>query len=283
LIASDQELYDQEAGLKLAAVWRLAWGSKVLLSLTTFVGIAVAAAIAFSVTPIFRAETVVLPVHNGAMGGVGSLSGQLGGLASIASLAGVNLDSSGGADREAKAILESRRLAEEFIKQNDLVDVILPKGTKDPTLWLAVKAFREGVLKIREDKRTGLTTLDVDWKDAAVSAKWANAIVALANERIRARAIDEANRNIKFLNEQIDKTKVVEVQHSLFTLIENETKTLMLANARPEYAFTVIDPAVPAERKSSPHRSVYVLVGAFIGGSIGLFAAYLRRRRRTGS
>lgn len=273
-------MYDEEAGLKLAAVWQLAWASKLLITLVTLVCAALAAVVAFNVTPIFRAETVVLAVHNGNMGGGGSLSGQLSGLANIASLAGINLDSAGSADREAKAILESRKMDEEFIKQNNLIGVILPNSKKPPTLWLAVKAFREGVITIVEDKRTGLTTLRIDWKDPTVSAQWANSFVALANDRIRARAVDEANRNIKFLNEQIDKTRVVEVQRAMYSLIENETKTLMLANARTEYAFTVIDPATPPERRESPRRSIYVLVGAFMGAVAGLFVAYLRRKRR---
>ena len=116
-------------------------------------------------------------------------------------------------------------------------------------MWLAVKDFKEGVLTIREDKRTGLLTIDVDWEDPAVAAKWANGFVALANERLRTRAIDEATRNIAFLNAQIPQTSVVEVQRAIYNLIESETKTLMLANVRMEFAFTVIDPAVPPERK----------------------------------
>jgi uncharacterized protein involved in exopolysaccharide biosynthesis len=271
---------DQVDEIDLVAVWKLAWGSKYLILTIAIVCAVLAGIFAFSITPIFRSEIVVLPVRSGGMGG-GSLSGQLGGLASIASLAGVNLDSAGSAEREAKAILESHRMDEEFIKQNNLVGVLLP-NSKTPTLWLAVKTFREGVLTIKEDKRTGLTTIDVDWKDPAVAAQWANGFVALANERNRARAIDEANRNIKFLNEQIEKTRVVEVQRSMYTLIENETKTLMLANARAEYAFTVVDPAVPSERKLSPHRSLYVLFGAFAGAAVGLSVAYLRRARRAG-
>jgi uncharacterized protein involved in exopolysaccharide biosynthesis len=272
---------DQADEIDVVAVWKFAWGSKYLILTIALLCAVLAGIFAFSITPIFRAEIVVLPVRIGGMGGAGSVSGQLGGLASIASLAGVNLDSGGGAEREAKAILESHRMDEEFIKQNNLVGVLLP-NSKTPTLWLAVKAFREGVLTIKEDKRTGLTTIDVDWKDPAVAAQWANGLVALANERNRARAIDEANRNIKFLNEQIEKTRVVEVQRSMSTLIENETKTLMLANARAEYAFTVIDPAVPPERKLSPHRSLYVLFGGFVGAAVGLFVAYLRRARRAG-
>jgi uncharacterized protein involved in exopolysaccharide biosynthesis len=122
-------------------------------------------------------------------------------------------------------------------------------------------------------------TIDIDWNSAAEAAQWANGFIALANERIRSRAIDEATRNIDFLNKQIATTSVVEVQHALYNLIENETKTLMLANAKVEYAFTVIDPAVPPDRKTSPRRSLYVLFGAFLGFSIGVLIAYVRSLR----
>jgi uncharacterized protein involved in exopolysaccharide biosynthesis len=278
-VTSGQNPDTQSGDIDLVAIWRFLWASKYFILTSTILCTALAAVVAFNTTPIFRAETVVLAVRSGSMGGLGSLANQVGGLASIASFAGVNLDSGGSADREAKAILESRKLAEEFVRQNNLTEELFPNAKKLPTLWLAVKTFREGVLSIREDKRTGLTTLAIDWKDPVVAAHWVNNFVALANDRIRARAIDEANRNIKFLNEQIDKTRVVEVQRSIFNLIENETKTLMLANARADYAFTVIDAAVPPERKIGPHRSLYVLFGAFAGSTIGLLVAYLRRIR----
>ena len=264
--------------IDLAAAWRIAWGSKYLISALALLIAAIAGVVAFNITPIFRADTVVLPVRNG-MGGIGNLSNQVGGLAGLASIAGINLDSAGGTDREAKAILDSRKLAEEFIKQNNLLEVLVPRSSKPSTMWLAVKAFRDDVIAIREDKRTGETTVNINWKDPAIAAQWANGYVALANERIRARAIDEANRNLKFLNEQIEKTKVVEVQKSMFNLVENETKTLMLANVRAEYAFTVVDPAVAPERKISPHRSIYVVVGGLFGAMIGFLIAYVRRHR----
>jgi uncharacterized protein involved in exopolysaccharide biosynthesis len=279
LIPGEQNPYDESGDIDLVAIWRFLWGNKYPIFAVTFLCAVLAGVYAFNLTPIFRAETVVLAVHSGSMGGVGTLSSQLGGLASLASLAGVNLDSGGSADREAKAILDSRKLAEEFVVHNNLIPAMLPNSKKPPTLWLAVKAFRGDVLAIREDKRTGLTTIAVEWKDAGVAAQWANGFVALANDQIRARAIDEANRNIKFLNEQIEKTRVVEVQRSMYSLIENETKTLMLANARPEYAFTVVDPAVPPERKISPRRSLYILFGAFVGFAIGCFVAYVRTAR----
>jgi uncharacterized protein involved in exopolysaccharide biosynthesis len=270
---------DQGTDLDLLAMWRFMWGSRYLISVITLLCGLVFLGIGFAITPIFRGETVISPVHSGGIGGNGSLSGQLGGLASIASMAGVNLDSASSADKESKAVLQSRSLVEEFIKRNNLLNVLLPDSKKPPSMWLAVKNFKEGVLTIRDDKRTGLLTIDVDWKDPATAAQWANAFVALANERIRTRAIDQATRNIDFLNKQIPQTSVVEVQRSIYNLIENELKTLMVANARSEYAFTVIDPAVPPERKLSPHRSLYGLFGAFLGFIIGLVTAYVRSVR----
>jgi uncharacterized protein involved in exopolysaccharide biosynthesis len=274
-----EQTYSERADdIDLAAMWRVAWGSKYLISALALLTAAIAGFVALNITPIFRADIVVLPVRSG-MGGMGNLSNQIGGLASLASVAGINLDSGGGADREAKAILDSRRLAEEFIKQKNLLEVLVPRSSKPSTMWLAVKAFRDNVITIREDKRTGETTVNINWKNPAIAAQWANGYVALANERIRARAIDEANRNLKFLNEQIEKTRVVEVQKSMFNLVENETKTLMLANVRAEYAFTVVDPAVAPERKISPHRSIYIVVGALFGAMLGFLIAYVRRQR----
>ena len=269
---------EQDTDLDLLAMWRFIWGSRYLISATTLVCALVFLGFAFSIQPIFRAETVISPARSGNLGGNGSASGQLGGLASIASMAGVSLDSASSADKESKAILQSRSLVEEFIKKYNLMNVVLP-DSKKPSMWLAVKNFKESVLTIRDDKRTGLLTIDMDWTDPAVAAAWANGFVALANERIRTRAVDQATRNIDFLNKQIPQTSVVEVQRSIYNLIENELKTLMVASARAEYAFTVIDPAVPPERKLSPKRSLYALFGAFLGFCIGLLTAYVRSVR----
>jgi uncharacterized protein involved in exopolysaccharide biosynthesis len=267
---------DEDGDVDFGRIWGIIRGAKYLIWTVTFVCGAIALAIALWITPIFRAETVITTVRNGNLGEQG---GQLGGLANIASLAGVNLDSGSGADREAKAVLQSRSLVQEFISKNNLINVLIPHASKPPTMWLAVKAFKDGLLTIREDKRTGLVTIDVDWEDPAVAAKWANGFVALANERLRVRAIDEATRNIAFLNAQIPQTSVVEVQRAIYNLIESETKTLMLANVRVEFAFTVIDPAVPPERKYRPKRSLYVLFGLFMGLAIGVLAAYWRAAR----
>jgi uncharacterized protein involved in exopolysaccharide biosynthesis len=100
--------------------------------------------------------------------------------------------------------------------------------------------------------------------------------VALANELVRTRTIDESERNIAYLNDQISRTNIVELQRVMYNLIETETKTLMLAKGRAEYAFTVVDPAVAPEVRTSPKRTLMVILGGALGGLLGCLVALAR-------
>jgi uncharacterized protein involved in exopolysaccharide biosynthesis len=260
----------------LAVLWRMAWDSKYVILICSGFGALVAAYLAFTATWIYHAEVVVTQVHDSTMSGAASLAGQLGGLAN---LAGLNLSLGSSADQQAQAVLQSRHLAEEFIQHEGLLPQLATHSTKPLTLWRAVKQFREDVLKIREDKRTGLTTIAIEWRDPAIAASWANKYVASANEMLRARALNDSSRDIEYLNKQIAKTGVLEIRSVLYNLIEAETKTLMLANARDEYAFTVVDAAEPPEARIRPQRALMVIAGILSGGLIGLAIAYVRRTR----
>ena len=271
---------DAEDEVDVVALARVLWGYKRLIVLTTTVSIAVAAILAFTATPIYRAQVALTEVHDSNMSNASALGTQLGGLAG---LAGLNLGSSS-PGREARAVLQSRHLVEEFIRRNSLLPV-LSRGAQAPvTLWRSVEQFRSGVLQIHLDTVTGITTVAIDWTDPVVAARWANGFVATANDLLRSRALDESTRNLAYLNAQLAKTSVLEVQHALYNLIESETKTLMLANGRIEYAFTIVDPAVPPEVRTRPKRVVLMalgmLVGLFVGTIIALSHYRLRREAR---
>jgi len=60
----------------------------------------------------------------------------------------------------------------------------------------------------------------------------------------------------------------------IYNLIESQIQTLMLANARDEYAFTVVDPAVAPETRTSPRRKLIVLSGGALGVFFGVLAAF---------
>ena len=266
----------RDEDIHLIDLMQLIWTGKYLVVFITIVAGAVAAALAWAATPIYEADVVVTEVHEGNMGGAGALASQLGGLASAA---GVNLPV-GGANHDAQALLKSRRLIEEFIKRNNLLPALARGAKQPPTLWQGVQRFGRSVLTIKEDPRQGETTIIIEWTDPAVAAQWANGFVALANELVRTRAFNESTRNVAYLKEQIAKTDAVELQRVMYNLIQSETKTLMLANARDEYAFTVIDRAVPPEERARPKRTLIVAFGLLVGFLAAAVVVFARERLR---
>jgi uncharacterized protein involved in exopolysaccharide biosynthesis len=262
-----------DEGIDLIVIWKVLRQYKIFIAICTLVCTAAAAVFALVATPMYRAEATIAEAHDSNMGGAANIAGQLGGLAS---LAGVNLGANSGNSRDAHAILKSRRLAEQFLERYNLTEKVLAKSRVPQTLWHAVARFRKSILDVDEDRRTGVTTISIYWRDAKEAAQWANDYVALGNEIIRNRAAADAQRNVGYLNQQLQQTGSVEVQHALSNLIESETKTLMLAKGRAEYAFSTIDPAVPPEVKASPKIAIVVLVGAVVGIFAGLLAAMAR-------
>jgi uncharacterized protein involved in exopolysaccharide biosynthesis len=274
LRAADEEI-------DLFAVFGVLWRYKFTIAIVVSVCVVAAVIYAMNATKFFRAEVVLTEVTDRNTSVASSLTSQLGGLAS---LAGVNLMQRG-ATRESHAVLQSRRLVEEFVSRNQLGGVLFQGDKPPPTLWYAVRKFREEVLDIREDTRRGTVTVSIEWTSPQLAARWANGFVALANDILRTRALEESQRNIDYLNEQLARTDVIEMQRVMFGLIESETKTLMIAKGRTEYAFTVVDPAVAPEIRAKPRRTVIALIGAVLGlliGSIGALVHNALHERRRG-
>lgn len=262
--------------IDVLTVARAIWARKWLVGAVMVVCGAAAAVYALLATPIYRAETTVTDARNGSMSAAASLANQFGGLAS---LAGIDLNGAD-ASRESRAVLKSRELVQDFIVLNKLTDQVLPSGAAHRSTWYAVEHFRKNILTIREDSRSNTLIVSVDWKDPHLAATWANGFVALANDIIRKRALDEANRNIAYLNQQLKTTSSIEVQKVMYHLIETETKNSMLASGRSQYAFTVVDQAVVPELRLSPRRTLLVFGGVLLGFILGSLWVLVRGATR---
>lgn len=262
-----------EEGIDLVVLWKVCRRYRSLIAICTVVCAAGSAIYAFTATKMWRAEVTITAARDSNMGAGANIAGQLGGLAS---LAGVTLGGTSAAAREAQAILKSRWLAEIFIQRHGLTEELLSDSKPPRTLWRAVAFFRKKVLDIDEDRRTELTTVSIYWRNPQEAATWANEYVALANEVVRNRAAADARRNIGYLENQLKQTSAVEVQHALYNLVESETKTLMLAEGRAEYAFSTIDPAVPPELSASPRKPIVIAVGVVVGIFIGVLTGLAR-------
>jgi uncharacterized protein involved in exopolysaccharide biosynthesis len=239
--------------------------------------------------PSYVASTVVVPVESGGVGGTGGLGALASQYSALASVAGISVGASTKAP-EYLAVLQSEFLTEKFIQANNLLPILFsskwdarlktwkamdPK--KIPTLWAANQFFSKRVRSVSQEKSTGLVTLSIRWRNPAESAHWANALVKMTNDDLRNKSIAESERNIAFLNDEAAKTNVVELKQNIYTLIQREIGTEMIARGREEFALKVLDPAYPAEKPSSLGPAPLGILGALAGILLSVLVVFSRR------
>jgi len=288
----------QEDELSLIDLWNIVWKRKwPWLTFGPLFG-AIGIIYALNATIFFKAEATLTPnTEEEGGGGLAALAGQFGGLASMA---GLNVGG-GGSTETAIATLKSRKFLVPFLSRNENLITLFPdewdpeskawtvskerrQEDNRPTDQEAYERFTKQSLSVSEDKKTGIVTLSVELTDPDLAAAWVNELISHLNAHLREQAKAEAEKNLKFLNEQLEQTKVLERRESLYGLIESQTKNAMLANAKEDYAFKVIDPAIAPELKSKPKRGLIVIACGFLGGIFGLFICfvlYLKNERKS--
>jgi uncharacterized protein involved in exopolysaccharide biosynthesis len=274
----------------LARIWAGRW--LVLASIIACTAAFTAAALLM--TPIYRATVVLVSGGEERAGLSGALNSALGSLGGLAALAGVNVGSSDAATEEALAVLRSCHFTESFIADNKLMPLLYPGAwsaatgnwkdppEKRPTLARACKLFDKKIRSIGQDRKTGLITLQIDWRDPETAAAWANQLVARINAEMRARAIVKTDASLGFLQKELESTAVVETRSAINRLIETQVNQRMLANVTAQYAFRIVDPAMVPDRRDQvrPNKPLLVLSGFFLGFVVGALAAVFLRRRR---
>jgi uncharacterized protein involved in exopolysaccharide biosynthesis len=263
-----------ENEIDLIGLWWIVWDHRILVAAVTVMCTLGALFIALTATPLYRASVVMTETPDTGLGSQTGMAGQLGGLASLAGLA----LGAGGQHPERQAVLRSRNLVEQFVSRPDVLPKLMAHAKPGQGVWVTVEIFRKSVLDIEEDKLKATTSVTIDWVDPAVAARWANEFVALANQLLRNQAIEDASRNVAFLEDQVQRTHSVDIQRVMYELIQQETQRLMLAKGRMDYAFTVADPAVKPEVRVSPRRTLLVLSGFTAGFLLGSYLAWARIR-----
>jgi uncharacterized protein involved in exopolysaccharide biosynthesis len=290
--AANPTMREDDEVLDLMALSSKIWQGKWLIVGVTAAFTLSSAVLVLTLTSWYRADVLLVPVRAKSAADLASPPGSLGGLGGLASLAGITV---GGSTSEPLAVLESRDLAREFIEQQNLVPVFFarqwdaqfarwtltdPKDVRD-----GVKYFIDKVRTVKEDKKTGLVTLTIEWTDAKTAADWANLYADRANERIRARALREAQANVGFLEHELTTTSLVTLRESIVRLLDTELQKLMLARENKEFAFRVIDRAEVPKWRVWPKRVLTVALATLFGGVLSIYLVFLRdaiRRRRGG-
>jgi uncharacterized protein involved in exopolysaccharide biosynthesis len=238
----------------------------------------------------YRAQATLAPVQAEAgLSALGPIGGQVSGLASL-----VGLDIGGDSDEKKQVLarLSSRQFNYDFLRTEGLIPILFAnkwdaqaqrwKSGKAPTLEDSYRYFVDNVVTVSEDRRTNLVKVTVDWKDPKLAQDWANKLVARINADRRAVARSDAERNLEFLNRELERTTIVELRQAINRLVETETRKLMLANVHEDYAFKVIDPAYLPERSAivRPRVALLTATAILLGALFGACIALIRWNRQ---
>ena len=278
--------------IDLRELFGVLWSGKIKIIAITAVFAVASVTYALSVPNEYKAEILLVPAKTGS-GGISGALGQLGGLAS---LAGVNLPQSETSEVEiAVHIAKSWGFISKFVSDNGLnVEVGAVVGwDKDSNQlsyneeiydpinkkWLLEEGpptdyqlfqFFNGKKKINVDKMTGLIRVSVDSFSPHLAKRWLDLYVAEINQYMQQRKVAKVSKNIKYLEMQLEKTEKREMQEVVYSIIEEQIKTKMVTEASPDYVFVPAGPSMLPQEKFRPKRAMISIWGTTIGGILSV-------------
>ncbi len=234
------------------------------------VGIAVVVTIlrSLAITPVYEAKATIIPANAPTKdSGMSSMAAAQFGIALPAAPQST----------EMVTLLRSNSLKEKVIRSHNLLPVLLGKGSlnksENSAMWAGIRNL-QGMTKVKYVPKEVIIDISVENKNPKLAADILQYTLDelngyMSNETKR---VAEANR--RFLESQLDKVADPYIKARIYTIIAQQIETSMMAEAKENFAFKVLDaPRVP-DRKIRPKRAQMVLVSFVVALFLGIFAAF---------
>lgn len=292
---------NDEGDLSLLFLLRVLWTEKLRIVASTIVFALLAVFAAMLIPNEYRSTILLAPKSSGSASGLNRIAGRYSGLAS---LAGIELGSNSPEKVDsAIEILRSKGFLIDFVhaeeilvplmaangwnresdkllldvglydaERNEWIRDVTPPQTVVPSDLEAYDEVRDR-LAVSQDPETGFITVSLEFYSPKLAKQWLESLIKKLDQNVRAKDIAEANAAISYLNDQLERTSLADLRAVFYGLIEEQTKTVMLANMSDTYLFDVLDAPFVAEKKSSPNRVLIVAVGTTAGLMCGVLWA----------
>ena len=241
----------------------------------------------------YQAEVHLISTNNDEQLSFGGAGGDLGGIASLAGFDS-RLGSDSRLDRLALDVIQTHSFAADFLSnQPSLIPLLiaiqgwdLESSTvefddslyspdtgwvnepiteikKLEQLWSAVYQF-EKRLEVTESSTTNMVTLAFEHESPSVAANVLEQLQLKINSQMRESVIQDSKRNIENLTEEATNTSVADLKAVFYRLIEEQTKTLMLASSSREFVFKKATPILMPVSPSGPPRVLVTIILGFM-------------------
>ena len=228
--------------------WRVIWGGKIFLLLIVIVSSFTTAVVSLLMPNIYQVTAIITPVVTQGVGGLPPRAQQLG------NLLGMSLPTSP-LSLEIISLLNSNILREKIIEKYNLLPVLFyqqwdeekriwkktekgipfliqkiikkiapanPKEVKremdGPEIWDGLRTM-DKIVKVNNNFKENTIKISVNFPDPAMAAKMANYFLTTLNDHMTSEAKRVARINMKYLEQQIDKTADPFIKQNIYALI----------------------------------------------------------------
>jgi uncharacterized protein involved in exopolysaccharide biosynthesis len=288
----------------LKDVWQEVYSKKWLIISVSCIFTFLAVVLAIKLPNMYKSSVTLVP-NSESQGNLSSLAKNFGG---IASMAGIGFGESSGPDQATIGIeiLKSQHFIVKFVRRHELVIPLMASTSSNPVSFeliidediydLSTNTWRREVeppksaeptdeeiykkfvelFEVNQDPKTGFIYASIEFFSPSIAKDWLELLIKDINAELRLNDKVEAERSIKFLYETLNDVSNNSIKTTIYQLVEEQAKTLMLAEAREEYIFKTISPATMPEKKSKPMRVLIVIAGSIIGGFLSFIYVLIR-------
>ena len=296
---NERATFDDEINLK--ELFSVLWKAKILIIMITSFFALSSVLYALSLSDYYKSEAVL------SVAGESNLGSSLSGLGGLASIAGINLPSTG-EDKSLIAIktIESRAFLKHLIAFENILPSIMATKSYDSQskkIQFDSKIYNENngawvrqpkknqqskpsyleahetylkQISVRKDKISNLITISVEHISPIFAKELLGLIINEANELLRNKDLRESSAAIAFLNTEIPKSSLITMKDAISKLVQSQLETQMLSKVNKEYILKVIEPPFIPESKSKPNRALICILGTLLGLMSSLFLALVR-------
>jgi uncharacterized protein involved in exopolysaccharide biosynthesis len=222
-------------------------------------------------------------------------------ISSVASLAGINLTSSGGVSKTNLAIqiIKSRDFFAHLVSDDAVLLNLasiesynsLTKKTEfvkniydfESKKWLRdingisqkpnfLKTYEDYLftLSIGHNKKTGFLNLSFQHPSPIFAKDFINLIIDELNIIMKDKDLNQSEKAIEYLSEQLNKNSYMKIDKSISNMIESNLYTNMMASIDSEYFLKVIDQPYEPQFKIAPVRWLICILGTISGFILSL-------------
>lgn len=183
-----------------------------------------------------------------------------------------------------RARLVSRDFTMHFIHESNIYRHFYPEQwDAENKVWMdgftpdrgeSFTRFRDEVRIVDHDEETDILTIKMNWPDPLIARDLANRYIQSFNQYLRLKAQSEVERKLAFLKKELQRSNILDIQQSIYRLIEAQTAIAMFASAREDFALEVIDPAATPYKSFNMSRKRKMLVGAVVGLLLAVFTVF---------